>query len=280
MPKNLPVIARTLALVVALCLPLVAGCGEVARPQVAEPVTKLVAQHGAASATSSPASEASAAPSCPSGYVALTFDDGPSPITPRFIAYLSSHHVPATFFVVGSRMAYQVPLVQREQRAGLAIGNHTWSHPDLQHLSAAGIRKEVGSTEALFRRAGIRPSNLIRPPYGAIDARVQRVLAGMNLRTFQWTIDSEDWLSGDPRTIAGRVVAAIRPHRMNVVLMHDGLSAAVHGRVASAQTIGAVPIVVTWARQHGYCFTAPGKPGWAFVMARMAWRVPGGRPHL
>lgn len=283
MLNNLPVTARTLAAFVALCLPLLAACGEAGGRQVAEPATKLVANHPSApsaSASASGSASASASPACPSGYVALTFDDGPSPLTPRFLTYLTAHQVPATFFIVGSRMAYQVPIVQREQRADFAIGNHTWSHADLRRLPDAGIRREVRSTEALFQRSGIRPSDLVRPPYGAIDPRVEGVLSSMGLRPFQWTIDSEDWLSGGPQTIAQRVIAAIRPHRMNVVLMHDGLSGAVDGRVASLQTVGALSLVVSWARQHGYCFTAPDRPGWAFVMARMRWQVPGGQPHL
>lgn len=259
---------RTLAVVVSLLLPLAAGCGE-GPTHTAEPMTRLVAQH-----ESLPPSSPTPTASCPSGYVALTFDDGPSPISPRFVSYLSAHQVPATFFVVGSRMAYQVPVVQGEQHAGFAIGNHTWSHADLPLLSDAGVMQQVRSTAAQFRRFGVAATNLVRPPYGAMTARVEGILARLHLHTLQWTIDSEDWLSGDPRTIASRVIAGIRPHGVNVVLMHDGLNGVVHGRVASAQTIGAVPLVVAWARQHGYCFTAPGQPGWSDILTKLSWHTP------
>src|SRR3954466_1645019 len=35
------------------------------------------------------------------GLVALTFDDGPSPFTPKLLGYLAAAKVPATFFVLG-----------------------------------------------------------------------------------------------------------------------------------------------------------------------------------
>jgi peptidoglycan/xylan/chitin deacetylase (PgdA/CDA1 family) len=270
-PETLRVPTRTLAVIALLCLSLTTACGASGGDH-REPVTKLVAKEE--SATSQPTASQAPVLSCPSGYIALTFDDGPSPITPRFISYLTSQHVPATFFIVGSRMAYQVPIVRAEQRAGFAIGNHSWSHADLQRLSDAGIEQEIRSTAMQFRRFGIKPTNLVRPPYGAIDQRVDQVLTSMHMHPFQWTIDSEDWLSGDPKTIAGRVIAAVRPHHVNVVLMHDGLSGAVHGRVASEQTIGAVPIVVAWARQHGYCFTAPRQQGWSALIDHMPWYTP------
>ncbi len=33
--------------------------------------------------------------------VALTFDDGPGPTTPRIVKWLEAHDVPATFFLIG-----------------------------------------------------------------------------------------------------------------------------------------------------------------------------------
>src|ERR1051325_6868049 len=62
---------------------------------------------------------------CRSGYVALTFDDGPSVSqTPRLLRILTDRHVPATFFMVGSRVAAAPQLARRVAKAGFAIGNH------------------------------------------------------------------------------------------------------------------------------------------------------------
>ena len=52
------------------------------------------------------------------GTIALTFDDGPDPRwTPRLLAVLAHHHVPATFFVVGSRVLAHPGLVRAELAA-------------------------------------------------------------------------------------------------------------------------------------------------------------------
>ncbi len=83
----------------------------------------------------------------PSKTVALTFDDGPDPQwTPQALAVLAKYHVPATFFVVGSRAARHPDLVRAIAASGSEIGLHMFTHPDLGEVSAPhGPRRgEVG----------------------------------------------------------------------------------------------------------------------------------------
>jgi peptidoglycan-N-acetylglucosamine deacetylase len=85
--------------------------------------------------------QAAADPSCPAGYVRLTFDDGPDPTaTPEVLDALAAWDATATFFVVGSRAAAYPGLLRRVRDEGHAIGNHSWSHPDLTTLDEAGVR--------------------------------------------------------------------------------------------------------------------------------------------
>jgi peptidoglycan/xylan/chitin deacetylase (PgdA/CDA1 family) len=66
---------------------------------------------------------------CSRGLVALTFDDGPlDPSGPRLVRLLARLEVPATFFMVGNRVAAHPELVRLVDRAGFAIGNHTREH--------------------------------------------------------------------------------------------------------------------------------------------------------
>src|SRR5438094_564432 len=52
--------------------------------------------------------------------VALTFDDGPSPIdTPRILSILRRFHVRATFFTIGYLVQRYPDIVRREQRMGM-----------------------------------------------------------------------------------------------------------------------------------------------------------------
>ena len=90
----------------------------------------------------------------PAGEIALTFDDGPDPTwTPRILAVLRRHHVPATFFVIGSE-ALAHPALVREELALGDVGSHTFTHADLGQ--AAGVRDsfELSLTQAALAGTG------------------------------------------------------------------------------------------------------------------------------
>ena len=186
--------------------------------------------------------------SCPAGLVALTFDDGPNPaVTPQLVHTLLELRVPATFFMIGTRVGAHPTLARLVQSKGFRIGTHTRNHPKLTHLSNPGVRDQLNATSSAFKRHYITPSHLMRPPYGDIDDRVRAVVRELGLVPVLWTIDSRDWAGGDSITIAHRILTALRPHATNLVLQHDGVA-------NSAASLAAVPIVVRRARERGYCF--------------------------
>ena len=192
---------------------------------------------------------------CSRGLVALTFDDGPAPaVTPRLVRRLTRLGVPATFFMVGTRVAAAPGLVRKVSRAGFQIGNHTWAHTDLTTLGAPRIRHALRATRHALIEAGAPAPTLVRPPYGAIDDRVRRVVDAAGYTPVLWTIDSRDWAGGTPRQIARRVIEAVRPHQPNVVLQHDGVT-------NSPATLRAIPREVEVLRKRGYCFAGLGPDG-------------------
>jgi len=69
--------------------------------------------------------------------VALTFDDGPGRSTAAILKVLKRYRVPATFFNIGVNVAARSSLVRKEVKAGYAMGDHTWDHPNMNRLSAA-----------------------------------------------------------------------------------------------------------------------------------------------
>lgn len=234
-----------------------AGCLRAARGGVAVLLCGLVTVAG--SVVAPPA----AAAACPSGNVALTFDDGPAAaVTGRLLDVLSARNVPATFFVLGQRVAATPALVRRADRLGFVVANHTYGHEMLTRLSDDGIRRTVRATAERIRSAGARPAAMVRPPYGAVDTRVRAVLAGLGMATVLWDIDPRDWESGTPAQIAERVVSHLRPHGRNIVLLHDGVA-------RSGNTLLAVPMIVSRARERGYCFTALGGAAAAPVKPRV-----------
>jgi hypothetical protein len=127
---------------------------------------------------------------------------------------LADAAVSATFFVVGSAARGEPGILLREVRDGHEV--HSWDHPQLTHLTDAGITSELDRTaEAVADVAGRRPT-LVRPPYGDLNRRVVRVIEAP---VILWSVDPQDWLYRNADTVYHRVTAQTRPG--SIVLMHD-----------------------------------------------------------
>jgi peptidoglycan/xylan/chitin deacetylase (PgdA/CDA1 family) len=151
----------------------------------------------------------------------MTFDDGPSAIlTPKLLDVLATRHIKATFFVIGQNVAEHPELVARAVREGHEIGNHSWSHPNLGHMSDEGVRLQLKRTdEAIQRAAGIHPT-LMRPPYGSITSRQKRWIHDqLGYEIIIWDVDPLDWKRPGPTAVCNRILKETRPG--SIVLSHD-----------------------------------------------------------
>jgi peptidoglycan/xylan/chitin deacetylase (PgdA/CDA1 family) len=192
-----------------------------------------------------PATPAAAA-SCENGRVALTFDDGPSRANARrLLEILDDRRARATFFLIGRNVAARPGRTRRIARAGHRIYNHTYSHVDLTESSNKRIRRQVRRTERAFTAAGVDSSGrLVRPPYGAVNARVRSVLRDIGFRTVLWTVDTRDWDSATTSDqIVRRVVRGLAPGAN--ILMHD--------QEDTQATLRALPRVIRAIRSRDYC---------------------------
>src|SRR5262249_43340867 len=99
--------------------------------------------------------------------VALSFDDGPDPQwTPQILDILKKKNAPATFFVIGSNANEYLGLLKREYNDGHEIGNHTYTHPEIENISRAQMSLELNLTARLFASTLGVKTLLFRPPYG------------------------------------------------------------------------------------------------------------------
>ena len=140
-----------------------------------------------------------------SGAVALTFDDGTDRSACASIAMtLRAHGARGTFFINGVNLR-SAPSAWRRILRGQAVGNHSWSHPDLTHLGDVAVRTQIRRNEALQERLLGRPMlKLLRPPYGAEDPRVRRIAGALGYRrTVLWSVDTGDWR---PSATVGSIV--------------------------------------------------------------------------
>jgi peptidoglycan-N-acetylglucosamine deacetylase len=151
-------------------------------------------------------------------YVALTFDDGPWPTTPKVIRTLRRYHARATFFVVGHNIAGRQAYIRQEKALG-EVGNHSWSHPDLSRYSSAGVHQQLADTQRAIEHAGAPRPTVFRPPYGARNATVDAQARALGLKEILWSIDSYDSRGYSSTAIAHTVLKLVQPGA--IVLMHD-----------------------------------------------------------
>ena len=148
--------------------------------------------------------------------VALTFDDGPSDYTKDILDLLDEHKVSATFFVIGNKALIYKETLMNIVAKGNEIGNHTYSHPWLTHLSVNETILELDKTnDLIFDITGTKPT-LFRPSYGDINVKVKKAI---DMEVVMWNNDSNDWKYRSSKSIAARVIRNISDG--DIIIMHD-----------------------------------------------------------
>ena len=176
--------------------------------------------------------------------VAMTFDDGPHPVhTPKLLDILKARNIKCTFFVIGQQVKMYPNIIRRIIAEGHEIANHTWTHCSLTSVSDDRIRKELKDSEdAVFEVAGVRP-HLVRPPYGAINARIKDLMfAEFGYSTIMWSVDPQDWRRPGVSVVTSRLVNGAHPGA--IMLAHD-----IH-----PPTISAMPAMFDQLLAKGYQF--------------------------
>jgi cellulose synthase/poly-beta-1,6-N-acetylglucosamine synthase-like glycosyltransferase/peptidoglycan/xylan/chitin deacetylase (PgdA/CDA1 family) len=184
--------------------------------------------------------------------VALTFDDGPSPYTPKIVAVLKHYRVPAAFFEIGTQAVRYPGYVQMLARDGYEIGNHTFTHVDPSTVPSWEAHAELDMTQSTIAgETGVEP-RLFRPPYSSdpnavtpLQLRSFREIAKHGYVITLTSYDSEDWTVPGVGTIVDN--ATPRHGRGGIILMHDGGG-------NRAQTVTALPILIRRLRAAGYRF--------------------------
>ncbi len=173
--------------------------------------------------------------------MALTFDDGPSPLaTPLLLAILRRYGVHATFFVIGEH-ARAYPYLLREMAAdGDEIGDHTFHHPNLSSVDDATAAQEIAATAAVIERDAARRPRWFRPPGGDYTGAVVTAAGRTGLGLAMWTDNSGDWALPPPKVVVEHVLAHAQPG--GVVLLHNG----------TLNTVQALPRIIAELRRRGY----------------------------
>ncbi|SRR6266404_1722040 len=203
--------------------------------------------------------------------IALTFDDGPGPMTLEILDALKVHSVLATFFVIG-RNIVESPwtsvagvgrsLVIRTLREGHMVGNHTYTHTRALQ-SELEFCREVEQTDELIRElsieAGVSPRMPpLRLPFGlrVEDPRLQYI-AALGRPHVHWSRDFKDWGEGPIQRLFPEIMRYVEARTqmgLNSVLdLHDSGIGGESGYERPA-TVNAVRRLLEESEMRGWKF--------------------------
>ncbi|WP_436791436.1 polysaccharide deacetylase family protein [Yinghuangia sp. YIM S10712] len=187
------------------------------------------------------APRAAAAEQCANGYVAITFDDGPTAMTPDYVQALhDAGWVRATFFLTGAHAQEYPQYVDLLAQNGHWIANHSYSHPFLDELGEPDLFNELlGTNQILLAQTGTAPT-LFRPPYGRTNAQVRQDATTLGMTEVLWTADSFDYNGVSAQEIADN---ALQVQSGGIILLHEGY----------ATTLAAIPLIVNGLAERGLC---------------------------
>jgi len=154
-------------------------------------------------------------------YVALTFDDGPGPYAAQLVAVLKQNGARATFFNIGSKVVRKPRLVRLEASVG-AIGDHSFTHPNLITLPPARIRSELARTKKAIKRITGRKVILFRPPFGDNAQEILQIARRLGMLEVMWNQDSGD--ASEASTPSSQEIYQHLVDRVRaggIVLMHE-----------------------------------------------------------
>lgn len=147
--------------------------------------------------------------------IALTFDDGPSIYTEELLDGLKERDVKATFFVIGECAEEYPDIVKREAKEGHLVGNHTYTHVNIEELSLDDAREEIEKTNQILENLTGQKTEYVRPPFGIWEDELE----DLKMLSVLWSIDTLDWTTGNVDEVVNKVVTQAEEN--DIILMHD-----------------------------------------------------------
>ena len=149
--------------------------------------------------------------------IAITFDDGPSSrYTGRLLDGLKERSVKASFFLIGENAEENPVLVERIYKEGHLIGNHTYSHVQMTHLSEEAAVREIEKTDQVISASTGEHVAYMRPPFGAWQRELE---VRMEVLPVLWSVDPLDWTTENVDEIVSKVVTEVEEG--DIILLHD-----------------------------------------------------------
>jgi len=181
--------------------------------------------------------------------IALTFDDGPRPQwTPLVLDTLDRYQIPATFFLVGTRVRkYGTLLDGRLERH--EVGNHTWDHIDLARRTQDEAYQDIDRAHAAIVEVTGRTPRVFRPPYGHFGGSAALAADRFDYEMILWSLQMQEaQFPHNPQGHARHMASQVTPN--TILLAHDIDADGRDRRVA----IDGLPLLFELLHAEGYQF--------------------------
>ena len=185
--------------------------------------------------------------------VAVTFDDGPSPIwTTQILDELKKADVKATFFMIGHHVKKYPDVARRVVHEGHQIGNHGYAHSVILYYTPPEIEEEIKYTETVIRDITGQTTTCFRPPKAWMPDAIKHHIKALGYSVVLWSLNSKDWVEFDHKLMVRYLTRAVKSG--DIILFHDS------GNVFSTeggdrtQTVLAISSLVRILREQGYKF--------------------------
>ncbi len=160
---------------------------------------------------------------CDRKAVALTFDDGPDPLTtPELLRLLKQYRITATFFVTGHRVVRYPQLTRAIIAQGHSLANHSFHHDMLSAFrTGRTMEHEIEATQRALADLGI-VTLAYRPPMGITSPQLRRVMQKQGM--FVVNFSCRAWDGGNRRInkLSQRILKRVRAN--DILLLHDNLA--------------------------------------------------------
>lgn len=174
--------------------------------------------------------------------ILLSFDDGPNiETTPLILEKLKENSIRALFFCVGENVKKYPDLVRQIVGEGHIIGNHTYSHSNI-NLFAKNVDESIGKCSEAIEKITRELPKFFRPPHGQIGLRTEHFMKQNNLKNIMWSLLTYDY-KNDINIVKFAVDKYLSKN--SIVVLHDSLK--------SKQIIEeSIELIVNKAKRNGY----------------------------
>ncbi len=184
---------------------------------------------------------------CSDRVIYLTFDAGyENGNISKILDVLKEENVPAAFFILKYLITHDAALVERMEREGHLVCNHTMRHKDMTVLDDDAFVEEVSGLASLYESYfGKEMAKYYRPPEGKYSINDLDRAAKLGYKTVFWSFAYADWDNDkQPSPEAAKKKIRDNMHNGAVLLLHP--TSATNAEILSE-------LIAEWKRE-GYRF--------------------------